>query len=87
MKYSQGFLNFLENPHEEVAYRVGANLRGFSIKVKPDSYLLIVRITRRLDGHKVAFIELPTLMECFAYFYGSMTTTNPPLKWHNDRFS
>lgn len=86
MNVQRELQRFLLNPAEEVAYHSGWLLRGMTIKTKPDGYLLVVKVERRLDGHMVAFIEGTTLIDCFEYLLLSMTHTNAPLKWRKDRF-
>ena len=87
MEWTREFLRFVREPADEVAYQDGRILRGYSMKVKENSYLLVVKVTGRLDGHLVAFIESETHIGCFEYWYKSLTTSSAPLRYSRDRYA
>ena len=87
MTYDKRLHRLLAEPHQELAYTIGLDLTGFSVKVKPDSYLLVVKGRKRLDGNIVAFIEMPTFLGTFEYLYDHCTKTNAPLKWRKDKWA
>lgn len=77
---------FLKAPYEEFAWGTGLQLRGLSFKVKENSWLLVVKVTGRLDGNKVAFIETPTMLGCLDYLVTYAYRRHVPLRWMSDRF-
>lgn len=77
---------FMSSPFEEFAWGTGRQLTGLSLKVKPTSWLLVVKATGRLDGKKVAFIETPSMMGCFEYLATYCYRQRVPLRWMDDRF-
>lgn len=87
MDKNQALLRLLKNPHEEVAYHMGASLRGFNVKVKPESYLLTVKIDKRIDGPMVGFIEATSMLDCFSYLEKHLNTTNAPLRFRPDKWA
>lgn len=82
----KGFRRFLLNLSEELSYHLGFTLRGFSVKYKEESCLLVVKVTSRLGGAQVAFIEAESLVGCFNYLYQHCTKTNAPLKFRPDKW-
>lgn len=80
-------MKFLKAPYEEFAWGTGKQLRGLSFKVKENSWLLVVKVTGRLDGNKVAFIETPSMLGCLDYLATYCYRRHVPLRWMDDRFS
>lgn len=87
MTTKSGLTALMREPAEELAFNMGVTLRGLTIKVKPTGYLMVVKITRRIDGHQVCFIEMPTLYDCWDYLYRHYTATNAPLSWRRDNWA
>lgn len=77
---------FMSSPYEEFAWGTGRQLTGLSLKVKPASWLLVIKATGRLDGKKVAFIETPSMMGCFEYLATYCYRNGVPLRWMDDRY-
>lgn len=86
MEYDTKVVRFMIDPYEDFAYHTGFVLRGYTVKVKEESYLLVVKATSRLQGPLVSFIECETTYDCFAYLCAYMWTKGAPLKWRPDRF-
>lgn len=86
MEIDKKVVRFMVDPYEDFAYCTGFVLRGYTVKVKEETYLLVVKATSRLQGQIVAFIECKTLYECFSYLHDYCWTKAAPLKWRPDRF-
>lgn len=86
MARDEQILRVMKDPYEEIAYSEGAVLRGISLKWKVDTVLMIVKITKRMDGDLVAFIETSTVTGCWDYLATYLYTKGTPLKWRKDSF-
>jgi len=68
---------------EDFAWYTGAELTGFVVSKKPDSWLLIVKATVR-GQRKVAFFDAETIQDAFRYFYVNLK--GGTIGWKDDRF-
>jgi len=83
----KSLLKLITNPYEEIAYHEGAVLRGVNFKWKERSVLMVVKITKRLDGDKVAFIEADSVLGCWEQLAAALYTTKFQLTWRADRYA
>lgn len=80
-------MKLLADPFEELAYHEGAVLRGINFKWKTDSVLMVVKVTKRLDGDLVAFIEGKEFSDCWEMLAASIYTTKFKLTWRKDKYA
>lgn len=59
---------------------------GFNVKYKKNSVLLMVKAWNRGGQPIIAYIEAPTVSDCFYYLYKACTTTGAPMPFRPDRY-
>lgn len=79
-------MKVVSHPYEEIAHSLGFTLTGINLRVKPSSWLMVVKVQGRLDGAMVAFIETDTAYGCWEYLATVLYRTNAPLKWRKDKW-
>lgn len=77
----------LSDPCAEVAWGTGHRLTGVNLKVTAVGWLMVVKVRGRSEQGLVAFIEMPTLLECWGYLAEHCYRTNAPLKFHPDKWA
>ncbi len=77
----------METPDQEVAYCTGYFLRGINMVAKDKTWLMVVKLTGRLDGAKVAFIEANSYLECWEYLASCLYTNSAKLNIRPDKFA
>ncbi len=84
MKPGERFLR--QEPEKYFAVRENWVLRGVTLSRQGNEWRMIVKVTKKKEGHQNCYIYMSTPYDCWTYLYQALTQVNAPLKWSTDNY-